>query len=241
MHSKILNFHAKQKNSSLWHFRLGHLAPKILILILSRIGLSMSSSLSTCNCTSCLKAKMKNLPFPMSLSTSLTPLALVHSDVWGPSPIISSHGSQFYVSFIDNFSKFTWLFPIAYKSDVPSIVQEFVPFIENQLSQKMKVFRFDGGGEFCNNSLQSFFEIKGISHQKSCPYTPKQNDIAEHKHRPIVETTMSLIFHSSSPLEFWPYAFSTVVFLINRMPSLSLHVLSPFEKFFLVILLICII
>ena len=53
VNSKILNFPAKQENSSLWHFRL----------ILSRIGLSMSSSISMCNCTSCLKAKMKKITF----------------------------------------------------------------------------------------------------------------------------------------------------------------------------------
>ncbi|KAL0537331.1 hypothetical protein IC582_026309 [Cucumis melo] len=96
----------------------------------------------------------------------------------------------------------------------------------------MKVFRSDDGGEFCDNSLQSFFESKGISHQKSCPYTLEQNGIAERKHRHIVETAISLIFHSFIPLEFWPYAFSTAVFLINRMPSPSLHTLSPFENLF---------
>ena len=46
----------------------------------------------------------------MSLSASLTPLEVVRSDVWGPSPIISSNGNQYYVSFIDDFSKLTWLF-----------------------------------------------------------------------------------------------------------------------------------
>ena len=86
---------------------------------------------------------MTKLPFPMSLSTSLTPLDLIHSDVWGPSPIISSNGNRYYVSFIDNFNKFTWLFPIAYKFDVPSIIKKIVPFIENQISQKMKKFRSD--------------------------------------------------------------------------------------------------
>ena len=136
-----------------------------------------------------------------------------------PSRIISSNRNRYYVIFIDNFTKFTWLFPIAYKSDVPSIIKKIVPFIEKQISQKMKVFRFDGGGEFCNTSLKSFFESKGISHQKACPYTSEQNDIAERQHHNIVEIAMSLIFHSFVSLDFWPYAFPTTIFLINRMPS----------------------
>ena len=96
----------------------------------------------------------------------------------------------------------------------------------------MKKFRSDGGGEFCNTSLKSFFDSKDISHKKSCPYTPEQNGIAERKHRYIVETTMSLLFYSSIPLEFWHYAFSTAIFLINRMPTSSLKMFSPFEMFF---------
>ena len=51
--------------------------------------------------------------------------------------------------------------------------------------------------------------------KKSCLYTPEQNDIAERKHRHIVEIAIFLIFHSTVPLEFWPYVFSMVVFLIN--------------------------
>ena len=66
--------------------------------------------------------------------------------------------------------------------------------VENQLSHKLKTFQSNGGREFCNTPLQSFFDSKGISHQKSCPYTPEQNDIVERKHRHIVEITMSLLF-----------------------------------------------
>ena len=176
----------------------------------------------------------------MSLFTSLIPLELLHNDVWGPSPLISFNGNRYYVSFIDNFSKFTWLFPIAYKSDVPSIIQKCVPFIENQISHKLRVFQSNGGGEFYNNFLQCFFESKGISHPKSCPYTPEQNGIVERKHHHTVETVMSLMFHSSVPLEFWPYAFLLQFFLLIACPSPPLKCYHH-SKCFLVILLICII
>ena len=65
---------------------------------------------------------MTKLPSPMSLSTSLTSLELFHSGVWGSFPIVSSNGNRYYVSFTNNFSKFTWLFPIAYKYDISSII-----------------------------------------------------------------------------------------------------------------------
>lgn len=77
---------------------------------------TVSTSLSTYECISCLKAKMSKLYFSMSFSTFLTPLELIHSNVWGLFPIISSNGYLYYFSFIVNFTKFTWLFPLAYKS-----------------------------------------------------------------------------------------------------------------------------
>jgi hypothetical protein len=75
-------------------------------------------------CDACQKAKSHQLPFPISLSVSHFPLALVFSDVWGPAP--SSVGRfKYYVSFIDDYSKFTWVYPIKHKSDVFHKFQEF--------------------------------------------------------------------------------------------------------------------
>lgn len=81
------------------------------------LNLPFQSSLH-CVCEHCLSGKMKKLPFPNSVSTYLYPLELVHSDVWGLVPQISSNGFKYYVSFIDDMSKYTWFFPITSKSDV---------------------------------------------------------------------------------------------------------------------------
>lgn len=114
------------------------------------------SKVSCCDCVSCLKGKITKLPFDLSTSVSTYPHALLHSDVWGPSPSISISGFRYYVSFVDDYIKYTWIFPLTYKSDVQSVIKHFVPFIKNQLSCCLKVFRSDGGVNLLTSQFMIF-------------------------------------------------------------------------------------
>ena len=56
--------------------------------------------------------------------------------------------------------------------------------------------------------------------------------MTERKHWNIVELGLSMLFHSSVPKKYWVKAFYTVVYLINRLPSLQLGMMSPYELLF---------
>lgn len=71
-----------------------------------------------------------------------------------------------------------------------------------------------------------------IVHRTSRPHTHEQNDIAERKHRHIVENGLTLLARSSLPFKFWDEAFRTAVFLHNRLPSSVTHGKSPLEILF---------
>ena len=73
---------------------------------------------------------------------------------------------------------------------------------------------------------------KGIVHQKSCPYTPEQNGLAERKHRHILETAVTLLQNASMPSKYWFHACAASVYLINRMPCQKLHMFSPYKCLF---------
>ena len=90
-------------------------------------------------CESCQLAKNKRLPFVKSNRESSFPLQLVHSDVW-QSPMVSLSGFRYYVIFIDDFSRFSWLFPLKLKSDVHSCFLQFKSMVENLVSQPIKSF-----------------------------------------------------------------------------------------------------
>lgn len=116
--------------------RLGHPHSEKL-LTMFRNGLILnklvnSKSYSSNVCASCCIAKSKILPFSNSSHTSCKPFELLHSDVWGPAPIISSSGYRYFVTFIDDYSKFTRVYLLHSKSEVFTNFKYFVAMVENQ-------------------------------------------------------------------------------------------------------------
>jgi histone deacetylase 1/2 len=147
---------------------------------------------------------------------STTPLQLVFSDVWGPAPTsVGRH--DYYVSFIDDYSKFTWIYLLKKKSDVLSAFINFQKLVERKLGKKIITVQSDWGGEYVK--LNTFFQAHGISHHVSCPHAHQQNGSAERKHRHIVEVGLALLANAHMPLKFWHEAFLTATYLINMLPS----------------------
>ena len=62
-------------------------------------------------------------------------------------------------------------------------------------------------------------ESQGIFHRISCPYTPQQNGRVKRKNHHVVEMGLSLLAHAHIPLSYWPFAFQTASYLINRLPT----------------------
>jgi hypothetical protein len=143
----------------------------------------------------------QNASIALSKSTSVSssPLELVFSDVWGPAPT-SVGRFQYYVSFIDDYSKFTWIYLLRHKSDVFQCFREFQNLVERQFDKKILALQSDWGGEY--QSLNSFFKNVGITHYVSCHHAHQQNGEAERKHRHIVEMGITLLAHASMPLKF---------------------------------------
>ena len=188
--------------SCTWHSRLGHPTNRIASLMLQKANVAFSIDSNSSMCHSCLQGKFSKLPFHSSHTKSVIPFQTIHSDLWGPSPCVSIDGYKYYVTFIDEFSRYCWLFPLVNKSDVYSVFIAFYNYVNTQFSSKIKILQSDGGGEYTSHKLKLFFHAKGIVHQKSCPYTPEQNGLAERKHRHLIETTITLLQHAKLPSSF---------------------------------------
>ena len=96
-------------SSSTWHRRLGHPSSFVVQQVLRRNNIAYTPESTPYVCDSCQLAKSHQLPYPISTSVSTAPLEQVFSDVWGPAPLYAGEHS-YYVSFIDDFSKFTWIY-----------------------------------------------------------------------------------------------------------------------------------
>jgi hypothetical protein len=218
---------AARPTTELWHHRLGHPGAYVLQHVLRHHRLLVSPNTSASVCNACQMAKSCQLPFCDSDNKTSSPLELVHTDVWGPA-IRSSSGFRYYVSFIDDFSRFSWIYTIKHKSDVHRVFLEFQAHVERLLNKKILGIQSDWGGEY--QRLNTYLKSVGIHHRVSCPHTHQQNGVAERKHRHIVEMGLALLAHSSLPLRFWDEAFVTACYLINRLPSRMLGSVAPLER-----------
>jgi hypothetical protein len=122
------------------------------------------------------------------------------SDVWGPAPT-SVGDYKYYISFIDDFSKFSWVYLMHDRSEATSVFLQFQTHVERLLGTKIKCIQSDWGGEY-QKIHNTFFRSLGIAHRVSCPHTHQQNGSAERKHRHIVETGLALLAHAHVPLKF---------------------------------------
>lgn len=132
------------------------------------------------------------------------------------------------MSFIDDFSKFTWIYLLKTRADVFTVFIHFQTVVERLLNKKILCVQSDWGGEY--QKLNTFFKSLGISHLVSCPHTHQQNGFAERKHQHIVNVGLSLLAQASMPTKFWDEAFLTTCFLINRIPSPVIKHNTPIQK-----------
>ena len=167
-------------------------------------------------CTPFQLAKSQRLSFNNNTSRSFHPLDLVHCDLWGPALICSKDGYCYYVVFIDDYSRFTWFYPLKIKTGFYTVLPIFINLVQTQCSSKIKIFQSDGGTEIVNHIVRKNFEYNGTLHWFSCPQTPQKNGRAERKHRHIVETSLAMLFNANIPASYWVDALSSTTFIINR-------------------------
>ncbi|KAM1776985.1 hypothetical protein ACFX11_043708 [Malus domestica] len=187
----------KYKTIWLWHRRLGHTSFGYLKKLLPSLFHGVSDS--DFQCKDCILAKSHRTSYHLSFNKRTIPFELVHSDVWGPSPVTTNHGIRWFVIFVDDCTRMTWLYTMKHKSDVGQNFHQFYCMVKNQYSLPLKVLRSDNGGEYLNTELSQYFQEHGILHETTCPQTPQQNGIAERKNRHILETTRALLIGDHAP------------------------------------------
>ena len=158
------------------------------------------------------------------------PFQVIHMDVWGPAPYLSIEGYRFYIAFVDDFPRYTWIYPLHLKSKAATICLQFHRMIERHFDTKVKCFQFDWGGEF--RKFQPIFQELGIQFRHPCPHTHQQNGKVERKHRSIVEIGLTLLAQASMDLKFWWEAFDLSTYLLNRLPTPVLKHISLFESLY---------
>ena len=132
----------------LLHHRLGH--PSFAAMSRSYPSLFNACPRESLICDACEFAKHTRVPYPSLGLISNKPFDVIHTDVWGPCEVHSISGHRWFVTFIDGFSMYTWLYLLKHKSDVFTVFKDLCALIKNKFGNTVTVLRSDNGTEYVN-------------------------------------------------------------------------------------------
>ncbi|KAL0436226.1 UNVERIFIED_CONTAM: Retrovirus-related Pol polyprotein from transposon TNT 1-94 [Sesamum radiatum] len=213
---------AQEDQSWLWHRRLGHFNFQGLKILHQKKMMTDLPQIQAVEgaCEACLQGKQHKRPFPSGTSwRAKAVLELIHTDVCGPMRTPSHEQNRYFILFIDDYSRMTWVYFMREKSEVFKIFKKFKNLVEKQSGQRIKVLRSDRGKEYNNSEFDKFCEEEGIDHQTTVSYNPQQNGVSERKNRTIMEMARSMLQEKHLPKAFWAEAVYTAVYLLNRCPT----------------------
>ena len=183
----------------LCHYHLGH--PNFVYLQKLFPSLFINKNPKFFQCEVCRFSKHSHTHYIQPYMSS-HPFSLIHSDVWGASRIKNINGTRWFVIFVDDHTRLTWLFLMKEKSEIGIIFQRFNTTIQTQFQTKIQVLKTDNAREYFGSILREYLSKQGIIHHSSCVDTPQQNGVAEHKSRHILEVVRSLMFTTNVPKHF---------------------------------------
>ncbi|RVW36529.1 Retrovirus-related Pol polyprotein from transposon TNT 1-94 [Vitis vinifera] len=156
-------------------------------------------------------------------------LELIHTDICGPYPTASWNGQQYFITFIDDYSRYGYLFLIHEKSQSLDVFKTFKAEVELQLNKRIKSVRSDRGGEYYGRydgsgeqhpgPFAKYLEECGIVPQYTMPGSPNMNGVAERRNRTLKDMVRSMISHSTLPEKLWGEALKTAAYILNRVPT----------------------
>jgi hypothetical protein len=113
--------------------------------MLHKANVHVPKTTSPIMCHPCLEGKFSKLPFPQHVNKSVIPFETIHTDLWGPAPCPSIDGYRYYTIFVDECTRYCWIFPLVNKSDLFSTFVLFYSFVVNQFTSTIKTLQTDGG------------------------------------------------------------------------------------------------
>jgi len=151
-------------------------------------------------------------------TTTTTKRELVHTDVDGPLTA-SLGGSVYFVTLMEDSTGFITATPIKSKVMVPDVLKARIKQLETLTGLKVKRVRHDGAKEDVSRDLQAWYEDKGITSEKTAPYSSRHNGKAERANRYIMERVRSALLDAGAEKELWAEALSSVIHVLNRSPK----------------------
>jgi transposase InsO family protein len=213
---------SEDDDTLLWHMRLGHMSERGMRELHKR---NLLTGIKLCKldfCKYCIMGKQCRVRFKTATHKTNGILDYVHSDILGPVRTSLKGGAQYFMSFIDDYSRKAWVYFLENKSEVFVKFKIWKAEVKNQTRRKIKCLRTDNGTEYRDGNFLKFCEEHGIKRHFTVRKTPQQNGVAERLNRTITETVRCLRLNAELPKIFWAEAVDMACYIINRSPRVAL-------------------
>lgn len=131
-------------------------------------------------------------------------------------------GVRYYLLLVDDFSRYSSLYPLKSRDEALRAFKEFQQLAENIHNTKIKNIRCDNAPEFVKGSFGEHAKACGITFETTVPHTPQQNGVAERHNLTFANMIRALLLDADMNDWFWPLAAQTSVYLKNRVPHKAL-------------------
>ncbi|CAI7806293.1 unnamed protein product [Closterium sp. NIES-54] len=212
----------------LWHHRLGHPSLPRLRGMASRtlvsgppLSLPPLSLGPAATCVPCVEGRQCSAPHSSTFPPIEAPLQTLHMDVWGPARVRGQGHERYFLLVVDDYSRYTTVFPLRSKGEVPEVLIDWIRGARCQLSERigldLPVLRLhsDRGGDISFDLLKSFCRAEGICQTFTLPASPKQNGIAERRIGMVMDVARTSMIHAAAPHFLWPFMVQYAVHQIN--------------------------
>lgn len=218
--------------AALWHSRLAHVNESKLISLhksgLYRHTLPSFSSLPLCD--ACARGKSKVSAYSKrSAYRAAVKLELVHTDLCGPISAQSFGGTLYFMPFIDDYTRMSFVYFLHSKSQALEMFVIFLEMAERQSGNKLVKLRSDGGGELNSHALQEYCTNRGIVRQVTAPYSSSMNGVAEIRHQMLQYQARTMLLQAGLPIGYWAEAVNTANYILNMLPTSALQGQTPHE------------
>ena len=109
--------------------------------------------------------------------------------------------------------------PVKIKNEALHYFKIYKAEVENQLERKIKRLRSGRGGEYFSSEFSEFYIEHGIIHERTPPYSPQSNGIAERKNHTLTELVNTMLETAGLSKEWWGEAILTAWHVLNRVPT----------------------
>lgn len=216
----------------LWHMRMGHISDHKLKQLKDQAdGVMFQDHLTeSVGCEDCNLGKQIRSKISKNARSQAEQFGdVIYSDVCGPIEPATLGGNTYFVSFIDDYTRASWIFLMQSKAETLDKFMEFRKQIKTQFQVKIKRIHSDRGGEFTSKAFAKYCAEHGINHTMTPPNTPQLNGVAERYNRVIVEMARCMISAKNLNKNFWGEAVICANFLRNRTPTSKIG-MTPYER-----------